>query len=135
MASHTLTPERALRRPWRFDRRLLLSLLVTLAAIGGMFAYAGSLAATRPVVVATHDLPAGAILGRDDLTIAQVRVDATIYAAAVPGDVLAQVVGQQLAEPVHRQQILARAQLSSRARLASGELALTIPITAASAVD
>ncbi|HEX5501725.1 MAG TPA: Flp pilus assembly protein CpaB [Thermomicrobiales bacterium] len=135
MAGRMMMPERAIRRPWRFDLRILLSVLVTLAALGGMLLYAGSLSATRPVLVATHDLPAGAILGRDDLTVVQVPVTDAVYAAAVPGDALDQVLGQRLAEPVHSQQILARAQLGNQPQLAPDQLALTIPVTAASAAD
>lgn len=133
MSSQTLTPERAIRRPWRVDLRAVLSILVTLAAIGGMFLYAGSLSATRPLLVATRDLPTGTTLSRDDLAIAQVRVDDAIYAAAVPAGALANIVGHQLSEPVHRQQILARAQISARPRLTPGQLALTIPVKAESA--
>lgn len=133
MSSQSLTPERAIRRPWRVDLRAVLSILVTLAAIGGMFLYAGSLSATRPLLVATRDLPVGTTLSRDDLAIAQVRVDDAIYATAVPADALAEIVGHQLSEPVHSRQILARAQVSVRPRLAPGQLALTIPVKAESA--
>lgn len=133
MSSQTLTPERALRRPRRIDLRAVLSILVTLAAIGGMFLYAGSLSATRPLLVATRDLPVGATVSRDDLAIAQVRVDDAIFAAAVPADALADIVGHQLSEPVHRHQILARVQVSVRPRLAPDQLALTIPVKAESA--
>lgn len=133
MVGRTLTPERAIRQPWRLDLRVVLSALVTLAAIGGMLVYAGSLSATRPVLLVTRDLPAGAILGPDDLTVTQVRVDDSIYAAALSGDALSAVLGKPLAEPVHSQQILARAQVSSRPRLAPDRLALAIPIKPESA--
>lgn len=135
MSGRMLTPERAIRRPWRFDLRILLSVLVTLAAVGGMLLYAGSLSATRPVLVATHDLPAGAILGQDDVAAVQVRVTDAVYAAAIPGDALSQVLGQRVADPVHSQQILAHAQLGNQPQLAPDQLALTIPVTAASAAD
>lgn len=133
MASRPLTPERAIRRPWRVDLRAVLSVLVTVVAIGGMLMYAGSLSDTRPLLVAVRDLPAGATLTRDDLSVAQVRVDDSIYAAAVPADTLGEIVGKELAEPVHSQQILARAQVSDRPRLASDQLALTVPVKAESA--
>lgn len=86
MAARTLTPERALRRPWRIDLRAVLSLLVTIGAVGGMLLYANSIAVTRPLLVYTRDLPAGAVLTTADLEVAQVRVSDGIYAAAVPGD-------------------------------------------------
>lgn len=133
MAAKALTPERALRRPFRIDLRAVLSLLVTVAAIGGMLLYANSVAVTRPLLIVTRDLPVGAVLTATDLVVAQVRVDDEIYAAAVAGDQLAQVIGSSLAEPVHAQQILIRAQVSGRPRLAPDQLALTIPVSAASA--
>lgn len=133
MASRPLTPERAIRRPWRVDLRAVLSVLVTVVAIGGMLMYAGSLSDTRPLLVAVRDLPAGATLTRDDLSVAQVRVDDAIYVAAVPADRLGAIVGKELAEPVHSQQILVRAQVSDRPRLAPDQLALTIPVKAESA--
>lgn len=133
MATTSLTPDRAIRRPRQIDLRAVLSLLVTAAAIGGMLLYANSFAATRPLLIVTRDLPVGAILTAADLEIAQVRVDDSIFAAAVPGDALGDVLGHPLTEPAHAQQILARAQVSGRSRLASDQLALTIPVSAASA--
>ncbi len=133
MGNQVLTPSRAIRRPRHLDIRAVVSVLVALAALGGMLAYANSLSATRPVLVATRDLPLGAILAHDDLTIAQVRVDDRIYAAAVPGEALGQVLGRPLAGPVYSQQLLGHAQISDRPRLAPDQLALTIAITPASA--
>lgn len=133
MATSTLTPERALRRPYRIDLRAVLSLLVTVAAVGGMLLYANSFAVTRPLLIFTRDLPAGAVLTAADLEVAQVRVDDDIYAAAVAGDELGAVLGSSLAEPAHAQQILVHAQLSERPRLARDQVALTIPVSAASA--
>lgn len=133
MATNTLTPERALRRPYRIDLRAVLSLLVTVAAIGGMLLYANSFAVTRPLLIFTRDLPAGAVLTAADLEVAQVRVDDGIYAAAIAGDDLGGVLGSALVEPAHTRQILVRAQVSGRTRLAPEQLALTIPVSAASA--
>lgn len=133
MGTRSLTPERAIRRPRQIDLRVVLSLLVTVAAIGGMLLYANSFAATRPLLIVTRDLPAGALLTAADLEIAQVRVDDGIFAAAVPGDALGDILGLPLAEPAHAQQILVHAQVSGRPRLASDQLALTIPVSATSA--
>ena len=134
MSSRTLTPERAIRRPRRIDLRAILSLLVTAAAIGGMLLYANSLSATRPLLVFTRDLAAGTILAPADLAVAHVRVDDGIYAAAVADSELDRILGSSLAEPAHTGQIVTRAQLSGRSRLAPDQLALTIPVSAASAV-
>lgn len=133
MSGRMLTPERAIRRPWRFDLRILLSVLVTLAAVGGMLLYAGSLSATRPVLVARRDLPAGTILTSDDVTVAQVRVSDAIYGAAIPGAVLDDMLGKSVSDPVYKDQILNRSQIGDHLPLAPDQLALTIPVTAESA--
>lgn len=133
MTDQVLTPARAIRRPWRLDLRVVFSLLVTVAATGGMLLYANSIAVTRPLLIFTRDLPSGTVLTAADLEVAQVRVDDDIYAAAVAGDELSAVLGSALAEPAHARQIVVRAQISERPRLARDQLALTIPVSAASA--
>lgn len=133
MSSRTLTPERAIRRPRRIDLRAILSLLVTAAAIGGMLLYANSISATRPLLVFTRDLATGTILSPADLAVAHVRVDDGIYSAAVADSELDRILGSSLAEPAHTGQIVTRAQLSGRSRLAPDQLALTIPVSTASA--
>ena len=77
-----------------------------------------------------HDLPSGAILSSSDLVVRRVRVDDSIYAAAVPGSNLNSIVGQQLAEPVHADQILARAQVASKPAVPPGQEVLTVPVRA-----
>ena len=130
MASTTLTPRRALRKPWRLDSRALFGLFLMLVSIGGSIAFWSTSTDTRAVLVATRDRPTGATLGASDVAIANVRVDDAIFAAAVPAEEQATVVGRQLAEPLHGQQILVRAQLSGRPPLTSGQMALTIQVSA-----
>jgi pilus assembly protein CpaB len=135
MASTTiLSPTRALRQPRRLDLRAVFGLLLLLVATGGSIAFWTAASDTRAVLVATRDLPAGATLGAGDLAVARVRVDDTIYQAAVPAEELSQLVGRQLAEPVHAQQLLVRAEVSSRPTLGPNQLALTIPVSAESAI-
>ena len=57
-----------------------------------------------------------------------------MYQAALPADAINSLDGKQVSEPLHSQQMLLRAQLSARPPLASGQLAMTIPVTPASAV-
>ena len=133
MAVVTLTPARALRQPRRLDARALVGLFLLVGATGGSVLFWQQAADTRAVVVATRDLPAGATLTSSDLAIARVRVDDAIYAAAVPADGLETLVGKQLAEPVHPQQLLVQAQLSTRPRLGPDQVALTIPVSAKTA--
>jgi Flp pilus assembly protein CpaB len=134
MAVATLTPARALRRPRRADPRALVGLVLTLTALAGSVAFWVSASNARPVLVATRDLPAGSTLRSADLTTAYIRMEDALYSAAVPAEKLDSLVGQQLGEPVHAQQVLARAQVASRVNLSADQVAITIPAHPDSAV-
>jgi len=123
-----------LRQPRHVDWRAVLGILLMLVATGASMLFWMATSDTRSVVVATRDLPAGSTLGPADLAITRVRVDDSIYAAAIPGSAIVGLSGQSLGEPIHANQILARAQVSSHPRLGPDQLALTIPISPDSAV-
>jgi Flp pilus assembly protein CpaB len=131
----TLSPARALRRPRRADPRALIGIFVTLAALAGSVAFWVGASDARPVVVATRDLPAGATLHSSDLAVAYVHMEDRLLEAALPADMLDSLVGRQLGEPIHAQQVLARAQVADRLGLAPGQVAMTIPAHPDSAVD
>jgi len=135
MAVATLTPVRALRRTRRADPRALIGVFLTLAALAGSIAFWVGASDARPILIATRDLPAGATLLSSDLMVAYVRMDDTVYRAALPADALESLVGRQLGEPVHTQQVLARAQLADRLGLSVDQMAMTIPARPESAVD
>ena len=124
-----------LREPRRIDARKLFGFFVALVATGGSLAFWSASSDTRAVLVATRDLPAGARVAAGDLAVARVRVDDAIYQAAVPAAEQAGIVGRQLSEPVHTHQVLARAQVAGRSPLAPDQLAISIPVTAESAVS
>ena len=134
MAVATLSA-RSLRRPRRADPRALVGIFLTLAALAGSVAFWVTATDARPVLVATHELPAGATLRATDLGVTYVRVDDSVYRAALPSDMLEGLVGRQLAEPVHANQLLARAQLATQFGLAADQVAITIPAKPESAVD
>jgi pilus assembly protein CpaB len=134
MAATTLTPARAIRQPRRVDLRAVFGLFLLLLATGGSIAFWSASSDTRAVLVATRDLPAGATLSASDLAVARVRVDDAIYEASWPAAAREELIGRQLAEPVHAQQLLVRAQLSTRPPLQPDQLALTIPIRPDTAV-
>jgi len=134
MATAILSPARALRQPRRVDLRAVFGLFLLLVATGGSIVFWSAASDTRAVLVATRDLPPGAVLGATDLAVARVRVDDAIYETAWPAATREELIGKALAEPVHAQQLLVRAQLASRAPLAAGQLALTIPIRPETAV-
>ena len=130
MVNESLTPTRALRRPRRFDWRVLAGALLLLVSVIGTITFWSSATDTRAVLVARRDLPAGATIGMADLGVARVRLDDSLYAAALPAAEQAGLAGKQLAEPLHAGQILVRAQVAGPAPLASDQLALTIAIKA-----
>jgi Flp pilus assembly protein CpaB len=135
MAVATLTPARALRRPRRADPRALIGIFLTLAALAGSVAFWVGASDARPILIASRDLPAGATLRSSDLTVAYVRMDDSVYRAALPADALESLIGRQLGEPIHAQQVLARAQVADRLGLAADQVAMTIPARPESAVD
>src|SRR5438874_12954831 len=100
MAVAALSPAQALRQPRRVNVRALVGIFLMLAFFTGSMAYWTATADTRAVLVATHDLPVGATLQPSDLAVARVRLDDGLYAAALPGDQLASLVGRQVAYPV-----------------------------------
>src|SRR5437016_1105074 len=136
MAVATLSPARALRRPRRrADPRALVGVCITLAALAGSVAFWVSASDARPVLVATRDLPVGTTLRSSDLSIAHVHMDESLYRAALPSEMLEALVGRQLGEPIHAQQVLVRAQVADKPGLAADQVAITIPARPESAVD
>jgi Flp pilus assembly protein CpaB len=117
------------------DPRALIGVFLTLAALAGSVAFWVGSSDARPVLVATRDLPAGATLRNSDFATAYVRMDESLYRAALPADALDSLVGKQIAEPLHAQQVLARAQVTSRVGLAPDQVAMTIPARPESAVN
>jgi Flp pilus assembly protein CpaB len=135
MAVATFSTARALRRPRHADPRALVGIFLTLAALAASVTFWVNATDTRPVLIATRDLPAGSVLGASDVGITYVRVDDAVYGAALPADMLDSLVGRQLGEPVHAEQMLARAQLAAQFGLAPDQVAITIPAHPDSAVD
>src|SRR5438105_2053163 len=125
MVNRTLVPGHALRRPWRPDLRVTLGIVLILVSVGGSLSFWSSATDTRALLMAARDLPAGATVGADDLTVARVRVDETIYSAALPATEEQALLGKQLSEPVHAGQLIVREQIASRPLLGPGQVALT----------
>jgi Flp pilus assembly protein CpaB len=131
----TLTPARALRRPRRADPRALIGIVLTMVALAGSLSFWVSSNESRGVLVATRDLPIGATLQASDFAVAYVRVEDDVYRAALPAEMLDGLAGRQISEPIHAQQVIARAQVADRVGLASDQVAITIPAKPDSAVD
>ncbi len=94
-------------RPARFTgwRRLtrplsLIGAVLVLVSLAGYWAVYSATTERTPVVVAAHDLPAGAVLRPSDLGTAQLAGDADTLAALVPERELDALLGHALASPV-----------------------------------
>jgi len=134
MATTTFTPTRALRRPRHIDLRAVLGIFILLlATVGAIVAWSGG-SDSRAVLVVTHDLPPGTTLSASDLGIVHLRADASVSADMFPATDEDQLIGKAVAEPVHGHQVLLRVQLSPRPPLAPGQVAMSFPVTAESAV-
>jgi Flp pilus assembly protein CpaB len=88
---------RRLRRLLLARRRPLAALAAGLAVLSGLQAAAPAPPATRVVLTAARDLPAGAVLDRSDLTYATFTPD-SVPSGVVPG--AARVLGRTTAGPV-----------------------------------
>lgn len=128
MATASLPVSRALRPPRRIDARALVGIFLMLAAVGASIAFWTASADTQALVVATRDLPAGATLTAADLTLTHARVAPAIAQAAISEEGLGGLIGQQLAEPVHAQQILVRSQISSHPRLNPDQMVVAVAV-------
>jgi Flp pilus assembly protein CpaB len=132
-AATTFAPAQAYREPRRFDWRVAIGGFLLLAAFGGSVAFWSATSDAREVLVAARDVPAGAQLTDGDLVTARVRVDDAMYRAAVPAGDRQLYIGRQLAQPLHAQQLVARAQLSAKPPLEPQQLAHTVPVSAETA--
>lgn len=111
-----------------------MGLFLLLVATGGSLSFWSASSHTRPVLVAARDLPAGTTLDASDIAVARVRVDDAIYQAAVPAEQMSSVVGKALADPLHAQQLLVRAQISNQPPLGTDQLAIAIGVSEETAV-
>ena len=133
MATGTLAPGRAIRQPRRVNARAVLGVLVGLAAFVGATSFWVANSDARGVIVVTRELPAGRVIEAGDLTTSFVRVDDGVFVGALPASEAEGLVGKQLSEPAHAQQILSRGQLSRRPLLGPDQLAFSVAIAADSA--
>lgn len=134
MATVTLSRSRALRRPRHLDLRAVLGVLLLLIAVAGSVAFWSASSGTQSVIVATHDLSVGTTISASDLGVARVRLDPSIYQRSVPATDLSSVIGKRVTEPVHADQLLVWSQVASGPVLGGGRMALTIPVSADTAV-
>ena len=129
-----LTPEAASRRrARRLNVRLVAGLLLAAVAFVGFLLFVVSTApASRSVLVATRDLPAGVQLHRGDLAVARVQLGDAQARIVVSSDALDSLEGRELSAPLFVQQILVQPQLASpgHAGLEPGYVKVSVPSAA-----
>lgn len=91
----------------------LIGFVLVLAALGGYWSVYAATTKRTPVIVAAHDLQAGAVLRASDLRTAELAGDAGTIAALVPERELETVLGRELAAPVGQGAPLPRASLAA----------------------
>jgi pilus assembly protein CpaB len=112
---------------------VVLGVLLICLALGGGLIWADSVNQGRDVIVAARDLPIGAALAPGDLLVARVRIDDSLYAAAIPAAAAPSLVGKSLSEPAHAHQMLVHAQVADAPLLGPDQTAMTIAIKAEAA--
>jgi Flp pilus assembly protein CpaB len=120
----------AIRRPFRLNRRRVLSVGLMLAALVGGLAYVNGVGQqpTYPVLIAAHDLPRGSVIAAGDFVPERVALPESMATLAAPADAAPGVSGQRLAERVHAGVPLLEGQLASQTEVVPGFQRISFPI-------
>ena len=128
-ASIPFEPSRALRATRTIHRGLVLGALLSGVAVAGSYSlYQTRSAAERLVVVATHDIPRGAILGADDFTTRSTPLDDALYVALLHPGQTAALVGQVAPEDLHTGLPIGASQVAPRDDVAPDQTVASLPV-------
>ncbi|QVT81604.1 hypothetical protein ENKNEFLB_04015 [Nocardioides aquaticus] len=122
---------RTARRVLLARRRLLAAALTGLAVLAAVRAVTPAPVPTAGVVVAAHDLPAGATIGTDDVEVRTVA--ATLVPPGTGPPDPGSVVGRVVAGPVGAGELLAATRLVGADLAAAGPGRTTLPVRLADA--
>jgi len=130
VAASAYSYTQTMRRPFRLNRRRVLSLGLMVAALLGGLAYVNGVGQqpTYPVLIAAHNVPRGAIVTSNDFQPQRVALPDAMASVAVPASALSRVVGQRLAERVHAGVPLLEAQMAGPAELVPGFQRVAFPV-------
>jgi hypothetical protein len=119
-----------MRRPFRLNRRRVLSLGLMVASILGGLAYLNGMGQqpTYPVLVATRNLPRGALVSSDDFQPQRLALPDSMASLAVPASAQSQLSGKRLSEPVHSGVPLLEPQLAGPTEVEPGFQRLAFPV-------
>jgi hypothetical protein len=104
---------------------------IIVVSVAGAAALFGMVSGTAPVVVAAAPLSAGQLIGERDLTTAAVAADPSV--AVIPGDQLADLIGQRAAVAVPAGALLAPGSVTTDLIPGPGQALVGIPVTSAQA--
>lgn len=114
--------------PFRVERRMLAGiLLVGLSVAGGLSLWRGA-TGTTTVLVAAADIQPGQVIQRDDLRLAEARLDGSLASLALTDGDLAAAIGRTAGNTVHVGEMLVRPDLATGPVLGPDQVAVTIPV-------
>jgi hypothetical protein len=120
----------AIRRPFRLNRRRVLSVGLMLSAFLGGLAYVNGVGQqpTYPVLIAAHDLPRGSIIAGGDFVPERVALPESMARLVAPTAAAPGLVGQRLAETVHAGVPLLEGQLAGQTEVVPGFQRISFPV-------
>lgn len=110
----------------RAGTRLVVGVVVSLAAVAGIVTTFARATKTEAVVWVRAPVALGEVIGRDDLT--QRRVSVADGLAAVPASQIDQIVGRVARTALYAGQVLPPQAVNAPAPVAPGEVALTLAL-------
>ncbi|MCC6387441.1 MAG: Flp pilus assembly protein CpaB [Dehalococcoidia bacterium] len=116
--------------PFRVDRRMLVGFLLVVTSLAGGVLIWQSTTDTTAILVAARDIPPGHVIERDDLRLADVRLDSGLASLALTESELDVAVGRTASTTIHAGEMLVRPDLTSGLVLGPDEVAITIPVAA-----
>lgn len=131
MATASVYPlSRAMRQPFRLNRRRVLSVGLMLSALIGGFAYVNGVGQqpTYPVLIAGHDLPRGSVIAAGDFVPERVALPESMAPLVAPAAAAPELVGQRVAETVHAGVPLLQGQLATQTELVPGFQRISFPV-------
>ena len=120
----------AVGRPFRLNRRRVLSVGLMLAALIGGLAYVNGVGQppTYPALIAAHDLARGSVISGGDFVPERVALPDSMAALAVPAASAPGVIGHRLGEPVHAGVPLLQAQIAGQTEVVPGFQRIAFPV-------
>lgn len=116
--------------PFRVDRRMLAGFLLVVVSLAGGLLFWRSATDGTSVLVAARDIPPGHVIQRDDLRIAEARLDGGLASLALAESELDAAVGRTASTTIHAGEMLVRPDLAPGPVLGADEVAITIPVAA-----